>query len=124
MPRIRLRNRDVRDYFLNVGTYWIKEADIDGWRLDVADEVDFTFWQEFRRAVKAVKKDALLIGETWKDGRDMLRGDQMDSVMNYLFRNAVVDFFAERTINSSQFDNRIQRMLPSILIWFTPFCTI
>ena len=72
MPKLRFDNPVVRRYFLDVGTYWLKIADIDGWRLDVADEVDFTFWQEFRQAIKSVKKDALLIAETWKDGRDML----------------------------------------------------
>lgn len=111
MPKLRFKNSKVRDFFINVGTYWLKTADIDGWRLDVADEVDFTFWQEFRRAVKSVKEDALLIAETWKDGTDLLRGDQMDSVMNYLFRDAVVDYFAKDEINASQFDHLIQRML-------------
>lgn len=111
MPKLRLKSRPARDYFLDVGTWWIKEAGIDGWRLDVADEVDFTFWQEFRRAVKAVKDDAILIGETWQDGRDLLRGDEMDSVMNYLFRDAAVGYFAERRLDSAQFDGRIQRML-------------
>jgi cyclomaltodextrinase len=111
MPKIRMRSREARKYFLDVGAYWIKEADIDGWRLDVADETDFTFWQEFRRAVKSIKKDAILIGETWKDGRDLLRGDQMDSVMNYLFRDAVAGFFAKNDISAAELDLRIQKML-------------
>lgn len=111
MPKLRFKNNKVRSYFIDVGTYWLKTAGIDGWRLDVADEVDFTFWQEFRRAIKGIKEDAILIGETWKDGRDMLRGDQMDSVMNYLFRDAVVGYFARDEIDSWQFDHLIQRML-------------
>lgn len=111
MPKLRMKNREVRDYFLHIGAYWIQEADIDGWRLDVADEVDFTFWQEFRRAVKTIKPEALLIGETWKDGRDMLRGDQMDSVMNYLFYDAVSAYFASQTLTTEQFDNQIERLL-------------
>ena len=111
MPKLRLKNRAVREYFINVGTWWIRETGVDGWRLDVADEVDFTFWQEFRRAVKSVREDAILIGETWKDGRNLLCGDQMDSVMNYLFRDAAVAFFAQNGISAEQFDNRIQRML-------------
>jgi glycosidase len=113
MPKLRFKNREVRDYFLDVGTYWIKTADIDGWRLDVADEVDFTFWQEFRRAIKNVKKDAILIAETWKDGKDMLRGDQMDSIMNYLFRDALVDYFALNKIDTYDFDQIIQNILLS-----------
>ncbi len=111
MPKLRLKNREVRDYFLDVGRFWIREADIDGWRIDVADEVDFTFLQEFRRAVKELKPDALLLGETWKDGRDLLRGDQMDSVMDYLFRDALVAYFAERSIDARTFDQRTQRIL-------------
>lgn len=111
MPKLRFENPNVRKYFIEVGTYWQKIADIDGWRLDVADEVDFTFWQEFRRVIKSIKKDALLIAETWKDGRDMLRGDQMDSVMNYLFRDSVVEYFARESIDTWKFDHLIQKML-------------
>jgi glycosidase len=77
--------------------------------LDVADEVDFTFWQEFRRAIRAIKSDAILIAETWKDGGDMLRGDQMDSVMNYLFRNALIGFFAKNG-SARKFDSRLQQL--------------
>jgi cyclomaltodextrinase len=111
MPKLRFDNPDVRKYFIDVAAYWLKIADIDGWRLDVADEVDFTFWQEFRRAIKGVRKDALLIAETWKDGRDILRGDQMDSVMNYLFRDSIVEYFARESIDTWKFDHLIQRML-------------
>jgi len=110
MPKLRHANQEVRDYVLGVGEYWIKELDIDGWRLDVADEVDFTLWQEFRRRVKAVKKDAVIIGETWTDGRDLLRGDQMDSIMNYLFRDAVVQFVAKGTISACEFGDIIGKM--------------
>lgn len=109
MPKMRMKNPQVRQYFLDIGTYWMREADIDGWRLDVADEVDFTFWQEFRRAIRLEKPDALLIGETWKDAGDMLRGDQMDSVMNYLFRSAMIGFFAKND-SANRFDAQIQRL--------------
>ncbi len=111
MPKINFASNEARAYFLNVGLYWIREAGIDGWRLDVADEADFSFWQEFRRVIKLVNPDAILIGETWKDGRDLLRGDEMDSVMNYLFRDAAVDFFAKQSISAEEFDSRIASML-------------
>lgn len=111
MPKLKYSNREVRDYFLRVGEYWIKEAGIDGWRLDVADEVDFTFWQEFRKNIKSIDKDILLIGETWKNGADLLRGDQMDTIMNYRFRDAVVAYFAERSITCKSFAYRIDSIL-------------
>ena len=65
MPKLNTGNPEVRDYFQQVGTYWIKEYDIDGWRLDVADEVDHRFWMDFCHAVKKVKPDAAIIGESY-----------------------------------------------------------
>lgn len=79
---------------------WIK-AGIKGWRLDVADELPDKFLDSFRKAVKAENKDALILGEVWEDAsnkssygerRRYLLGDQLDSVMNYPFADAVIDF--------------------------------
>lgn len=111
MPKLNTGNAEVIEYFLNVGRYWIREADIDGWRLDVANEVNHDFWRAFRRAVKEIKPDAFLIGEVWFDAREWLMGDQFDSVMNYGFSNACIEFFAERVINVKQFDDRISYLL-------------
>jgi len=111
MPKLNVSNPEVRDYILKVGRYWIEEAGIDGWRLDVADNIDYTFWHVFRKEMKAVKSDCFLLGEAWVESLDMLRGDQMDSVMNYVFRDAVVDFFAKRMIDSPAFDARLNHFL-------------
>ena len=112
MPKLKYSNKNVREFILKIGEYWINETGIDGWRLDVADEVDFTFWQEFRSKIKYLNKDTLILGETWKDGRDLIRGDQMDTIMNYLFRDAVIDFFA-KSISAEIFNQKIQKMLYS-----------
>ena len=111
MPKLNTGNPEVLDYFIRVGTYWIKEVDIDGWRLDVANEVDHCFWREFRKAVKAVKPDALLIGEIWEDAHSYLEGDQFDSTMNYRFSNICRDFFAEEKIAVETFDCKVNGML-------------
>lgn len=108
MPKLRYKSLSLRQYILDIGTYWIKECNIDGWRLDVSDEVDYTFWVEFRRSIKQIKKDALLIGETWTNGYDLLRGDQLDSVMNYRFRDAVIEYVVDASINTNDFRNRIE----------------
>ena len=109
MPKLRFSTPSVRRHCLRVGAYWL-EVGIDGWRLDVCDEVDYTFWQEFRRMVKKINPQAMLLGETWGDGREMMRGDQMDSVMNYLFRDAVMDFIAKETIDAGAFADLIGKM--------------
>lgn len=111
MPKLRLGNPDVRKYILGFVQYWMEEVNIDGWRLDVADEVDYTFWQEFRKLAKRLNPDCFLIAETWKENSDMLKGDQFDSVMNYLFREAVVNFFGKAGISSYEFNARLNRFI-------------
>ncbi len=111
MPKLRHKTAAVRKYILDVVEYWIKEANIDGWRLDVCDEIDFTLLQEIRRKIKSINQDILIIGETWTDGRDLLRGDTVDSVMNYLFRDALLGFVAFGNIDAKEFDSRLGKML-------------
>ncbi len=77
-----------------------------GWRLDVADELPDEFLERFRTAVKEEKKEALIIGEVWENAADKisynrrrkyLLGKQLDSVMNYVFRDAVIDFIQNKS---------------------------
>lgn len=103
MPKLNIRNPEVEEYFINVACYWIRECDIDGWRLDVADEIGHRFWKHFREAVKQVKPDALIVGEVWHFAADFLEGDEWDSIMNYHFFNAVMNFVANERITASQF---------------------
>lgn len=65
-----------------------------GWRMDVAPWVPDDFWREWRAAVKAKKPDALTVAETWFDSSKYFLGDMFDSTMNYIFRNAVLDYAA------------------------------
>ncbi len=67
MPKLNLANPDARDYFLSVGRYWLEEFGIDGWRLDVADELPTAFLEAFAAAMRACKPDCILLGETWGD---------------------------------------------------------
>ncbi len=103
MPKLNLKNPATERYFIDVGLYWLREFGIDGWRLDVADEVGHTFWRRFREAVKAEFPDALIVGEEWHYGGDFLLGDQWDSVMNYPFFNAVTDLVARESVTVTEF---------------------
>lgn len=109
MPKLMTENPEVREYLLEVARYWIREIDADGWRLDVANEVDHHFWREFRQVVKSEKKDAYIVGEIWHDAQEWLRGDQFDAVMNYKFTYPVIDFFATRKIGPGTFDSLLAR---------------
>lgn len=79
---------------------WLR-AGASGWRLDVADELPNEFLKKLVAAAKAEKSDALIIGEVWEDAsnkiayderKNYFEGDRLDSVMNYPFRTAIIDF--------------------------------
>lgn len=103
MPKLNTENPEVKKYLFEVARYWLEEIGVDGWRLDVANEVDHQFWREFRKTVKDVNPEAYILGEIWHDAIAWLQGDQFDSVMNYPFTNAVLDFFAYQTIDAEAF---------------------
>ena len=111
MPKLDTANAQVRDYLCRVGEHWVRAFDIDGWRLDVASEIDDGFWREFRRRVKAIKPDCLLVGEVWETARHWLNGDMFDSTMNYDFRKHARRFFAEESIDARAFAGRCGDML-------------
>lgn len=93
MPKLNTANPEVVDYLLTIATYWIKEFDIDAWRLDVADEVDHRFWRKFRDAVTAIKPDFYILGESWHASQSWLNGDEFSGTMNYPFTGQIGDHF-------------------------------
>jgi glycosidase len=68
---------------------------IDGWRLDVANEVSSAWWREWRDYVKSINPQAIIMGEIWDPPAKYLQGDQFDCVMNYTFAKALTHFFAD-----------------------------
>lgn len=115
MPKLNTNNEEVKEYLLSVGEYWIKEIGIDGWRLDVCDEVGHEFWREFRKRIKKANKNTIIIGEIMHEANSFLKGDQLDGIMNYPFKNAIIDFFGKNIINAREFldimaENRVLYM--------------
>ena len=111
MPKLNTSNPEVRSYFMEVCAHWIRKYRVDGWRLDVANEVDREFWRAFRHTARAVNPDSVMIGEIWENAESWLRGDMFDSAMNYDFRRHCRDFFATDAIDAPQFSARIAQML-------------
>ena len=111
MPKWNTNNNEVQNFLLHIAVKWIKEYGIDGWRLDVADEVSHDFWRNFRKAVKNEKPDAMIIGENWHDAFPWLQGDQFDSIMNYSFTKACLDYFAFGKYSAKQFCDRLSEIL-------------
>ena len=93
LPKFNTANPAVREFLWDVAEHWVREG-IDGWRLDVPEEIDDAeFWREFRRRVKRANPEAYIVGEIWHEAQRWLRGDQFDAVMNYPFTRACLGFF-------------------------------
>lgn len=95
MPRLNTSNQEVIDYVIDVTTYWTKALNLDGWRLDVADEVSHDLWVQLRRSLKSLSAELILIGEVWNNASRWLQGDEMDTVTNYKFRKSLLKFIQE-----------------------------
>lgn len=111
MPKLNTENDAVIDYFCQVGAHWVTEYGIDGWRLDVADEIAPRFLRRFREAVKAANPEALIVGEVWHEAHDWLAGDRFDGVMNYGLTKACLDLLAFGAIDARGFADRLVLLL-------------
>ncbi|WNQ12919.1 alpha-glycosidase [Paenibacillus aurantius] len=111
MPKFNTANPEVKEYLLDIARYWIEEIKLDGWRLDVANEVDHHFWREFRSVVKKANPEAYIVGEVWNDSIVWLLGDQFDSVMNYPFSNKILEFFSQDHMDGYSFANSMGSLL-------------
>ena len=120
LPRV---NKDNPDYieFINgengVVRNWLRLG-ADGWRLDVVDELPNSFLQKLVKAAKEEKKDSIIIGEVWEDAsnkvayetsKNYFDGDKLDSVMNYPFKNSIIDFI--RHGNAAKMKNEIEEII-------------
>ncbi len=97
LPNLVTTEKGIRNYFINgpnsIAVRWLNIG-VDGWRLDVANEIEDDFWKAFRTRVKADNPDAYIVGEFWGNAAKWLDGTMWDSTMNYRFRSAVQNFFA------------------------------
>lgn len=111
MPKFNTGSAGARKFLTDIGKYWVQEYGIDGWRLDVSDEVSHDFWKQFRREIKAVKPDCILLGENWHDANVYLHGDEFDGIMNYAFTKACLDFYAFGRFTPKEFAEKLNELL-------------
>ncbi len=99
-----------RNYIFEIARYWIRFG-VDGWRLDVPNEIDDEeFWAEFRQVVKEENPEAYLVGEIW-DGDSRWVGDKsFDGLMNYPVREAIIGLLTN-TLTTTNFSEMINHQL-------------
>lgn len=109
LPKLNTYNPHARQYIMDVAKYWIDEG-IDGWRLDVPNEIDDDdFWAEFRAAVKIANPEAYLLGEIWSIDPRWVGESHFDGLMNYPYRAAIIDILTGK-ISAEDFSAQIERV--------------
>ena len=91
LPKLNYESSPMlEEYIMDIGKKWVSPPyNVDGWRLDVAADLGYSneynhmFWKRFRKEVKSVRPDALILAEHYGDPTEWLMGDEWDSVMNY-----------------------------------------
>ncbi|MSQ89975.1 MAG: DUF3459 domain-containing protein [Phycisphaerales bacterium] len=110
---------EVKQHIFNVTRRWMDpngDGDpsdgIDGWRLDVPNEVAMPFWHQWRTLVKSINPDAYIVGEVWRRADSWLDGRSFDAVMNYPFAEAVLQWIRDkdRKITASELDRRLAEL--------------
>lgn len=103
LPAVNERSESYQEFIFGeqgVLRHWLKHG-IGGYRLDVADELPDFFLEKLRKTVKETTSDAVIIGEVWEDAsnkiayserRKYLQGHELDSVMNYPLKDAIINF--------------------------------
>lgn len=110
LPKFNTKNTQVRRYLLDVTRYWLEQG-IDGWRLDVPNEIDDdSFWAEFRSVCRAANPEAYTLGEIWDENPRWVGDDHFHGLMNYPFREAVLKWLAGDW-KTLQFANRVEELL-------------
>jgi neopullulanase len=90
LPQLNVANPHTRAYLLGAAEHWTRFG-VDGWRLDVPEEMEPAFWQEFRLRVRAINPDAYLVGEIWRVAPEWT-GDRFDGLMNYSLAWAIIGY--------------------------------
>lgn len=121
LPQVEENCIDFQNYILtdkdSVVKHWIKKG-ASGWRLDVVDELPDFFVKTLRTEVKKQDPDAVIIGEVWEDAshkvaydelREYFLGEELDSVMNYPLRSALIDYITGN-IDAFAFERRIMSL--------------
>jgi neopullulanase len=111
MPKWNTENPGARKHLLDAAAYWIRECDIDGWRLDVANEVSFDFWNDFSRTVRSLKPGFYIVGEIWHDASPWINTGVFDTVMNYPLGQAVSDCFILKETSPETLTRRLFTVL-------------
>lgn len=108
MPKFNTNNEEVIDYLLDICRYWVEEYDVDGLRLDVANEFSHRFAKRLLESMMQIKPDIYILGEIWHDSIRWLQGDEFHAVMNYPLTSAISDYWLDSSMDREDLEKRLE----------------
>ena len=108
--------KPVRDHIFAITQRWMApdgnvSNGIDGWRLDVPEEVGKTFWKEWNTLVRSINPEAYTVGEIWSArSEEWVSGELFSAAMNYPFAERVQKFMIDQNIRASTFLENLQML--------------
>jgi neopullulanase len=116
LPKFNTDNPHAREYLMQIGEHWAKRG-IDGWRLDVPEEIQTPgFWEEFRTRTRRINPDLYIVGEIWANAAHYIAdGSRFDGTMNYQLATAIIAFVVgDRVDPATIIDNPWYTIAPPI----------
>ncbi|MCI5942503.1 MAG: glycoside hydrolase family 13 protein [Ligilactobacillus animalis] len=111
MPKLNTASREVQNYLHEIASYWIKQFNIDAWRLDVANEIDHHFWRHFYSLTHHLKPDFYVLGEVWHNAQSWVNQHEFDGAMNYPFTETLSDGIVAKKVSLSEMVSRLNEQL-------------
>jgi cyclomaltodextrinase len=110
MPQVNVANPAARQWLIDVARYWLREFDVDGYRLDYANGPGPEFWSDFRAGCRAEKPDCFCFGELVDQPMAILPYiGRLDGCLDFHVGEAIRKTFAYRTWTEADFERFLQR---------------
>lgn len=103
LPKLNLSNSELASELIDIIIYWTREFNIDGWRLDAANELPHSFIEILKKRLLDINKNIVLIGEIWGDARPWLSKYQLDTVTNYVLLKYIEEYFIDDKLSTKEF---------------------
>ena len=112
MPKFNTEKFELIVYFMNhVINYWMHNAGIDAWRIDVANEISDRMLKNLKRTVRNNIKDGYIVGEIWHNGTEWIDTEKLDGVTNYALSRAILSFVNSPEHSMEKYQSDINKII-------------
>jgi alpha-amylase len=112
LPDLNQENPEVKKFLIDNAKWWIRQTDVDGFRLDAVEHVPKSFWNDFTKEIKSIKPNFFLIGEVFNNDPTYIAGYQetgMDALLNFPYQKEITDAFSKPNVSAERLYNEWKR---------------